>query len=144
MEVLSMARSVYYVSVPVYHYRMRAGSLSTGRIEDKYKQYMDYVKESENSIRRLRIPQSEEFLTYRSLDLVQMIWELAEMYGMAMKSLRELSAYKKLLKAFQKIRHAKSNGAFEIRTASDKKHKLMVAVLKEECMLHQFVHADFL
>ena len=79
---------------------MRAGSLSTGRIEDKYKRYMDYVKESENSIRRLRIPQSEEFLTYRSLDLVQMIWELAEMYGMAMKSLRELSAYKKLLKSF--------------------------------------------
>ena len=28
MEVLSMARSVYYVSAPVYHYCMRAGSLA--------------------------------------------------------------------------------------------------------------------
>ena len=131
MEVLSMARSVYYVSVPVYHYRMRAGSLSTGRIEDKYKQYMDYVKESENSIRRLRIPQSEEFLTYRSLDLVQMIWELAEMYGMAMKSLRELSAYKKLLKSFsENTACKKAMEHLKLEQLPDKKHKLMVAVLK--------------
>lgn len=131
MEVLSMARSVYYVSAPVYHYRMRAGSLSTGRIEDKYKQYMDYVKESENSIRRLRIPQSEEFLTYRSLDLVQMIWELAEMYGMAMKSLRELSAYKKLLKSFsENTACKKAMEHLKLEQLPDKKHKLMVAVLK--------------
>lgn len=131
MEVLSMARSVYYVSAPVYHYRMRAGSLSTGKIEDKYKQYMDYVKESENSIRRLRIPQSEEFLTYRSLDLVQMIWELAEMYGMAMKSLRELSAYKKLLKSFsENTACKKAMEHLKLEQLPDKKHKLMVAVLK--------------
>ena len=131
MEVLSMARSVYYVSAPVYHYRMRAGSLSTGKIEDKYKQYIDYVKESENSIRRLRIPQSEEFLTYRSLDLVQMIWELAEIYGMAMKSLRELSAYKKLLKSFsENTACKKAMEHLKLEQLPDKKHKLMVAVLK--------------
>ena len=89
------------------------------------------MKESENSIRRLRIPQSEEFLTYRSLDLVQMIWELAEMYGMAMKSLRELSAYKKLLKSFsENTACKKAMEHLKLEQLPDKKHKLMVAVLK--------------
>ena len=133
MEVLKKARSVFYVSAPVYHYRMRAGSLSTGRIEDKYQQYMDYVRESENCIRRLNIPQSEEFLTYRSLDLVQMIWELSEMYGMAMKSGKELSEYTKLLKSFAESPACKNAMArLTPNQLPDKKHKIMVAVLKKK------------
>lgn len=133
MDVLGMARSVYYVSAPVYHYRMRAGSLSTGRIEDKYKQYTDYVKESENCIRRQNIPQSEEFLTYRSLDLVQMIWELSEMYGMAMKSGKDLSEYTKLLKSFAENPACKAAMAhLKMEQLPDKKHKIMVAVLKKK------------
>lgn len=133
MDVLGMARSVYYVSAPVYHYRMRAGSLSTGRIEEKYTQYTDYVRESENCIRRLHIPQSEEFLTYRSLDLVQMIWELAEMYGMAMKSGKDLSEYTKLLKSFAENPACKKAMArLTLEQLPDKKHKIMVAVLKKK------------
>ncbi len=133
MEVLGKAQSVCYVNVPVYHYQMRAGSLSTGKIEDKYKQYNDYVKMSEKCIKKLGIPQSEEFLTYRSLDLVQMIWELAEMYGMLAGSLKELTYYTGLLKGFAEnpkckvaMQHLKSD------QLPDKKHKIMVAFLRKK------------
>lgn len=132
MDILGQARCVYYVSAPVYHYRMRAGSLSTGRIEDKYKQYSDYVKESEACIRRLNIPQSEEFLTYRSLDLVQMVWELAEMYGMAMGSMKELTQYTDLLKRFAECPACKNAmERLKLEQLPDKKHKLMVVALKK-------------
>ena len=115
----------------IHFWQLNKTYAGSNNFPQNYKEVMDYVKESENSIRRLRIPQSEEFLTYRSLDLVQMIWELAEMYGMAMKSLRELSAYKKLLKSFsENTACKKAMEHLKLEQLPDKKHKLMVAVLK--------------
>lgn len=53
------------------------------------------------------------------------------MYGMAMKSLRELSAYKKLLKSFsENTACKKAMEHLKLEQLPDKKHKLMVAVLK--------------
>ena len=131
MEVLNYAETVCYVSTPVYHYRMRPGSLSTGRIQDKYKQYYDYVQASKKCIQKLDIPQTEEFLIYRSLDLAQMVWELSEMYGMSVKAFNELIQYTKLLKSFAETPECKDAMVrLKIKQLPDKKHKIMVAVLK--------------
>lgn len=133
MNVLSKARSVCYISAPIYHYRMRPGSLSTGKIDEKYKQYHDYVRASEKCIRHLDIAKMEEFSTYRSLDLVQMIWELAEMYGMSSKNLKEIMNYARLLKKFADHPECKEAMLFlEIDQLPDKKHKVMVVILRRK------------
>lgn len=133
LNVLDKARTVYYVNTPVYHYCMRAGSLSTGRIDNKYKQYIDYVTETEKYIEKLNVAESEEFKIYRSLDLVQMVWELAEMYGMSLESFDNLIEYKKQLKKFAECTECKTAmKTLKLKDLPDKKHRIMVFFLQKK------------
>ena len=107
MKMLSQAERIGFIHTPVYHYRMRAGSLSTGNGKNKFSEYIKYVEESEKCIEYLKIPR-KEFSPYRTMDLVQMMWELCEIFGMMAKSGKDVSELSHNLREFVNMDECKT------------------------------------
>lgn len=126
LQYLECAKFVKYIEYPIYYYFMHSGSLSTGNIQNKNKQYNDYVDEISNITKEY-----QNFDKYISMDLSQMIWELSEMYGMAFRDLKEFRTFRlQLVRFVKRYQCSKALKFLKISDLPDYKHKIIVVFLK--------------
>lgn len=128
LDFLEYVNNVKYIETPVYFYRMRPGSLSTGRVFQKFEQYNQYVDEIYRVKNMYKYKNFDEFL---SVDLTQMVWELSEMYGMSINTLKDFIIYRKKLKIFaSRYECATALDSIKISYLPDLKHKIIVFCFK--------------
>lgn len=134
MYVFKYAEKVAFIDEPVYVYRKHEGSLCTGNIDKKASEYTAYVNRTEVVLEEF---EAENGLNpYRAVDLSQMVWELANLYGADLSSVKGAFAYNKALKEFAGLEPCKAAlKNVELSWLPEAKHKLFVSLLKKKLYL---------
>lgn len=131
MTVIRFAKNVCYVDSPTYVYRVHAGSISTGNIHKKFDEYIAYVNKTEEIFKAFEI--KDNLYPYRSVDLSQMIWELANLYGADSCSLKKFIGYSAKLKEFAEFPPCKcALSQMKSEWAPGAKYKIMINLLKKK------------
>lgn len=134
MYVFKYAEKVTFIDEPVYVYRKHEGSLCTGNIDKKASEYTAYVNRTELLLEEFKV--EDGLNPYRAVDLSQMVWELANLYGADLCSAKDALAYKKALKAFANLEPCKAAlNNVHLDWLPQAKHKFFVALLKKKLYL---------
>ena len=134
MYVFKYAENVVFIDEPVYVYRKHEGSLCTGNIDKKALEYTAYVNRTERVFKEFEI--ENRLNSYRAVDLSQMVWELANLYGADTNSVKKAITYKKALKNFAELEPCKvALKNVQLGWLPESKHKLFVLLLKRKLYL---------
>ncbi len=134
MYVFKYAEKVIFIDEPVYVYRKHEGSLCTGNVDKKASEYTAYVNRTELVLEELKIENGLN--PYRAVDLSQMVWELANLYGADLSSAKQALAYNKALKEFAQLEPCKAAlNNVKLGWLPESKHKLFVSLLKKKLYL---------